>query len=299
MKLPDLEELLVLRGAARTLKLGTRGPARAWLLGSHRSSHRGRGLEFEEVRPYVAGDDPRSIDWRVTARRGRVHTKLFREERERPVWLLVDLNPSMFFGSRVQLKSVAAVRAAALLAWVAALGGDRVGALIAGPESIRVIAPRSREAGALPILNALVDLQPRAPRAAEQDSLRQALARLAPLVHPGSLVLAVSDFAALEEADRALWSGVAAHSECRWIVVSDALERQALPDGRFQAGDLGRAVSLDGASVRAPWLRAWQARASRIDSYAQSLRIELLPLDTAQSVTDTLSSSMGLAKPAA
>ena len=115
VKLPALEELLTLRAAARTLSLRAQGPARALLLGSHRSAHHGRGLEIEEVRPYVAGDDPRSIDWRVTARRGRVHTKLFREERERPVWLLVDLGASMFFGSKLQLKSMAAVRAAALL----------------------------------------------------------------------------------------------------------------------------------------------------------------------------------------
>src|ERR1700690_844521 len=101
MKLPDLVDLLALRGASRRLQL------------------RARGLEFEEVRPYAAGDDVRSIDWRVTARRGRVHTKLFREERERPVWLLVDLQPGMYFGSRVQMKSAMAVRAAALLAWIA------------------------------------------------------------------------------------------------------------------------------------------------------------------------------------
>jgi uncharacterized protein (DUF58 family) len=299
VKFPDVAELLILRGAARRLSLRTHGTARALLLGSYRSSHRGRGLEFEEVRPYVAGDDPRSIDWRVTARRGRVHTKLFREERERPVWLLVDLNPSMFFGSRTQLKSMAAVRAAALLAWVAALGADRVGAVIGGAPSIRVLAPRSREAGVLPILNALVELQPREPCAAPTRSLHRALQALMPLVHPGSLVLALSDFAELDEADRILWSTVAAHSECRWIFISDPLERQGLPAGRFRAGDSRHAVSLDGARVRPDWLRAWQARQSRTSSYAESLRIELLPLDTVQSVAETMASSMGLAKPAA
>ena len=113
------------------------------------AAQRGRGLEFQEVRPYVSGDDPRTIDWRVTARRGKPHTKLFREERERPVWLLADLNARMFFGTRRQLKSTVVVRAAALLAWSAALGGDRVGAVVAGAgllhESFRR-GPRSGRA---------------------------------------------------------------------------------------------------------------------------------------------------------
>ncbi|MGB6451891.1 MAG: DUF58 domain-containing protein, partial [Steroidobacteraceae bacterium] len=127
MILPDFEELLALRGFAQGLAMGSHRSRRVLSAGPHASSHRGRGLEFQEVRQYVPGDDPRSIDWRVTARRGRPHTKLFREERERPVWLLADLNPALYFGTRRQLKSAVVVRAAALLAWIAALGGDRVG----------------------------------------------------------------------------------------------------------------------------------------------------------------------------
>src|ERR1700689_2185101 len=175
MKAPALEELLALRAAARTLSLRAQGPARALLLGSHRSAHHGRGLEIEEVRPYVAGDDPRSIDWRVTARRGRVHTKLFREERERPVWLLVDLQPGMFFGSRIQMKSALAVRAAALLAWIAVAGGDWIGAVIRNGAQTRCLPPRTREAGVLPLLTELIALQPRAPAMPVAHNLRAAL----------------------------------------------------------------------------------------------------------------------------
>lgn len=299
MKLPDLPELLQLRGAARTLTLRAHGPARALLLGSHLSAHHGRGLEFEEVRPYAAGDDPRSIDWRVTARRGRVHTKLFREERERPVWLLVDLDTAMYFGSRTQLKSMVAVRAAALLAWVAASGGDRVGAVVVNTREIRVLPPRSREVGVLPLLNVLADLQPHAPGAPSADSLHRGVMALAPLVHPGSLVLALSDFARGRSADQGLWSAMAAHSECRWIWVRDALEIHALPDGRYRAGLAQRVVPLDGASVRPAWLAAWQEREAAINASAQSMRIELLRLDTSEEVANALSSALGLTKPAA
>jgi len=293
VKLPDVEELLALRGVARSLAFRSPGTARALRLGGHRSSHRGRGMEFEEVRPYVVGDDPRSVDWRVTARRGRIHTKLFREERERPVWLLVDLDSRMFFGSRVQLKSAAAVRAAALLAWIAALKGDRVGAVVVNSTSIRVLPPRTREASVLTILNTLVDMQPRAPGTLG-DALHRGLGTLAALAHPGSLVLALSDFATSQSSDDGLWSAVAAHSECRWLWISDALERQALPNGRFRAGWPQPLVSLDGAGVRTQWLNAWKERESRVTSTARALRIELVEIDTAQDAAERLAPSMRL-----
>ena len=299
MKLPDLEELLVLRGAARPLCLRARGRAQALLLGSHRSAHHGRGLEFEEVRLYAAGDDPRSIDWRVTARRGRVHTKLFREERERPVWLLVDLDTAMYFGSRAQLKSMVAVRAAALLAWVAASSGDRVGAVVVGARETRVLPPRAREAGVLPVLNLLTDLQPRAPGRSSTDSLHRGLMTLEPLVHPGSLVLVLSDFARGHSADRGHWSGLAAHSECRWIWIRDPLEAQSLPNGRYRAGFPDPVVTIDGASIRASWLAAWREREAWIRSTAQSMRIELMELDTAAEVAGELARSLQSPKTAA
>lgn len=292
MKLADLNDLLILRAAARQLTLRSRGPARALLLGSHHSAHRGRGLEFEEVRQYVPGDDPRSIDWRVTARRGRPHTKLYREERERPIWLLVDLNPTMYFGSRVQLKSTAAVRAAALLAWVGAHGGDRVGAAITNGTTTRCIAPRSREAGVLPVLNTLVELQPTAPATPSSRALHATLETLAPLVHPGSLVLVLSDFATLNERDDALFSRLAAHSECRLFWIFDPLERDGLPSGRFRGGLPGQVRVIDGRDVHAQWIAAWKQREARVTALAQRLMLPVTQVTTALPVEQALQESL-------
>ncbi|HEU4486521.1 MAG TPA: DUF58 domain-containing protein [Povalibacter sp.] len=288
MKLAELDDLLILRGAAHRLTLHSRGPARALLLGSHRSSQRGRGLEFEEVRQYVPGDDPRSIDWRVTARRGRPHTKLYREERERPVWLLVDLNPTLFFGSRLQLKSTLVVRAAALLAWVAARGGDRIGAAIANGHVTRCLAPRSREAGVLPILNALIELQPTQPAPPPPHSLGAALETVAPLVHPGSLILVLSDFATLDARDDAHFSRLAAHNECRLFWIMDPLEREGLPEGRFRGGFPGRIRTIDGRSVRDEWTAAWERRRQRVTALAQRLVLPVTELTTTQPVEQAL-----------
>lgn len=289
MIVPDLGELLALRGAAHGLSLQGRKATRAMLLGAHTSGQRGRGLEFQEVRPYVAGDDPRNIDWRVTARRGRPHTKLFREERERPVWLLVDLQPGLFFGSRLQLKSALAARTAALLAWVAALGGDRVGAVIAhGAAQTRILPARGRQTGVLPLLEALLQSQPKAPGQPSPLALEQAQRALLPLVRPGSQILAISDFAGLREEAGSLWTALAAHTDLRLFWVTDALEQEGLPNGRFRAGLPGRLRILDGMRVRACWRQAWQEREARIGALSQSTAAPVVRLDTRDPVERVL-----------
>ncbi len=125
-----VEDLIELQRHAGKIDLTHARSARARLAGNHLSRFRGRGMDYQESRAYQAGDDARSMDWRVTARTGKPHVKLYQEERERPVVLFLDLNPGMFFGSRGMLKSVVAARAAALIAWAAAAHGDRIGGLL-------------------------------------------------------------------------------------------------------------------------------------------------------------------------
>ncbi len=289
MIVPDLEELLALRGAAHGLSLHGRKTTHAPLLGAHSSAQRGRGLEFQEVRPYVAGDDPRNIDWRVTARRGRPHTKLFREERERPVWLLVDLQPGLFFGSRRQLKSALVARTAALLAWVAALGGDRVGAVIAhGAAETHILPARARQSGVLPLLDALLQSQPQAPGQPAPLALEAAVRTLLPLVRPGSQILAVSDFAGLRTEADSLWRALAAHGDLRLYWVADPLEEEGLPNGRFRAGLPGRLRILEGARVRERWRQTWREREARIAALSQRNAAPVVRLDTREAVEHVL-----------
>jgi len=289
MIVPDLTELLALRGAAHGMSLHGRKTARATLLGAHSSAQRGRGLEFQEVRPYVAGDDPRNIDWRVTARRGRPHTKLFREERERPVWLLVDLQPGLFFGTRRQLKSALVVRTAALLAWIASIGGDRVGAVIAhGEGQTRVLPARARQTGVLPLLEALLQSQPREPGQPAPLAMEAALRAVLPLVRPGSQILAISDFAGLREQADSLWRPLAAHGDLRLFWVTDPLEEEGLPNGRFRVGLPGRLRLLEGARVRERWRQAWREREARIAALSQRSAAPVIRLDTREPVERVL-----------
>ena len=138
----ELADLIALRYGARNLQIGKRKRALSVLAGPNKSNFRGRGIDFEEVRGYQPGDDIRTIDWRVTARTGSAHTKLFREERERPVLLVVDQRNSMFFGSQHCFKSVLAAQLASLLAWSALNNGDRVGGLVFNDNQHREFRPR-------------------------------------------------------------------------------------------------------------------------------------------------------------
>lgn len=289
MILPDLAELVALRGAAHNLSLHAHRPALARLQGGHRSAQRGRGLEFEEVRPYAPGDDARNIDWRVTARRGQPHTKLFREERERPVWLLADLHSGLFFGSRHQLKSALLLRSAALLAWVAAMGGDRLGALIANGRGQPILfPPRAREAGVLPVLQALAEAQPRSPGKPDPGSLNNALIALRALLQPGSLVLLLSDFSGLDDDTETQLAAIAFHNDCRLLWLVDPLENSGLPAGSYRVGLPGRLWWLDGDSSRSAWQEKWAVRERRLEDIARRFNLPLTRLDTRHPVIETL-----------
>lgn len=289
MILPDLQELVALRSAAHGLSLGAKRAALAQLQGGHRSVQRGRGLEFEEVRPYAEGDDRRSIDWRVTARRGRPYTKVFREDRERPVWLLADLHPGLYFGSKRQLKSALLLRAGAFFGWVACLSGDRFGAIIAqGKSRPQIFPPRSRHAGVLTVLQALVDAQPRAPGTPDLHSLNALLATLRPLIRPGSLVLLLSDFSGLDTDTEVLLSGVAARSDCRLLAISDPLESNGLPAGDYEVGLPGRSWWLNGLQIQPAWHRTWAEREQRISNLAQGFNLPLTHLQTPDAIMDVL-----------
>ncbi len=149
-------DLIGLQRYAGKIDLMHARSARARLAGNHLSRFRGRGMDYQESRAYQAGDDVRSMDWRVTARTGKPHVKVYQEERERPVVLFLDLNPGMFFGSRGMLKSVAAARAAALIAWAAAAHGDRIGALLFNGGYCD-LQPRGGKHGVLRLIRQVVE----------------------------------------------------------------------------------------------------------------------------------------------
>jgi uncharacterized protein (DUF58 family) len=275
-----LHELIGLREQAQRLDLAPRGRVLATRTGGHLSRFRGRGMEFDESRVYQPGDDPRNMDWRVTARVGTPHVKLFREERERPVWLLVDQGPTMRFGTRVAFKSVVAARAAALLGWAAVDRADRVGGLVFDETRHLERRPAARGAGLLPLLERLTE-EP-APAGRGYGSLEEAASHLIRLVRPGSLVAIISDFAGLRPESGRWAAQFAAGTELLLIMVHDPLEAAAPPPGRYPVTDGRRRGILDLTATRSrdDYDRRFAVRAETLEHLARRYRAHLLHLAT-------------------
>jgi uncharacterized protein (DUF58 family) len=120
--------------------------------GDIRSAFKGRGMEFEEVRLYGFGDDVRDIDWRVTARHGNTYTKVFSEEKDREVYVVLDLSPYMVFGTKKELKSVAASKLAAMLGWQSVINKDRFGLLLYDGVVTRLFKAQNNQKSLMSIL---------------------------------------------------------------------------------------------------------------------------------------------------
>ncbi|MGV8943960.1 DUF58 domain-containing protein [Thermomonas sp.] len=247
---PTLPELIALRGLVQ----GRRGARRGHhgVQGHALSSLRGRGMEYAESREYAQGDDARHIDWRLTARSGRTHTKLFQAERERLSLIVADTTPDLYFGTRVRFKSVQAARAGALAAWLAVRDGDRIAALRGSPRDAPV-APASGPRGALRVLDALVRWYSRPP---EDDSgLATALDHARRLLRPGSRIVVLADPASVATVPPQTWPALAMHHELVVLLLTDPLERQP-PKSRlpFASIDGQRTeLGLDAAVTRQRW----------------------------------------------
>ncbi|MEI6094438.1 MAG: DUF58 domain-containing protein [Gammaproteobacteria bacterium] len=217
-------ELIALAAQAQRVHYPPKGYAAR--IGLHQSRVRGRGMDFSEARNYQAGDEVRHMEWRMTARTGRPHVKVYHEERERPVLLVVDFCTSMFFGTRVAFKSVIAARLAAILAWTAAEQGDRVGGLLYSEEEHRAFTPRTRRAGVLPFLAGLSHYSQANQPLSDQgtQAFDQALTRIQRLLKPGSIVVIISDFYHWQDHHERLLRRLSGHHDLLAYHICDPLE---------------------------------------------------------------------------
>jgi len=270
-------ELLLYQSYAHLLDLKPKRQARAQLAGSYLSKIKGRGMEFDEARHYQAGDDIRAIDWRVTARTGKTHTKIYREERERPVFIFCDFRSTMRFGTQWVFKSIQAAHLSSLIAWAAIKRGDKVGALLFDDDSHQEIKPKSRKRAVLSLTHGLVTMhaKPQATASREQlaASFEQACMRLRRLAKPGSLVYLLSDFTALTDAAIQHLGELRRHCEIQAVQINDPLE-MALPDNAaagtvtLSDGESKQALNLSDKTLVAQYK---QQREAHISSLHKSL----------------------------
>jgi len=174
----------------RQLQLQTRYPVEHLLAGEYRSVFKGRGMDFDEIRPYEPGDDVRTIDWNVTARTGHPHIRRYIEERELAVWFLVDTSASCRTGHGERTKWDAMHEITALLALSATRNNDRTGLILFSDRVEQVIPPRKGRLHAMRLLNDLLKAEP----LGRATDLQPALDALAHLARRRSLVFIISDF---------------------------------------------------------------------------------------------------------
>lgn len=263
------------------------------MLGQHQSRQLGRGMDFSEVRQYQPGDDIRTIDWRVTARTGKPHTKLFSEEREKPVVLYLDFSSSMAFGSQLLLKSVQMAHMASLIAWLSVTQQDRIGAVIDTGNELIELKPTARNRGALALLQTLVTCHQsliNQPSRNDQDISHalQALARLCP---KGSEIILLSDFSRLTTQHEPKLSRLCQHNRVRMVQISDPLERgQTGFRGTEQVSNQNDTRWLDFSSrkTRQGIERAFSEQQQHLIQLTQKMGISFSSLSSEQALTQQL-----------
>ncbi|MDP3814734.1 DUF58 domain-containing protein [Pseudomonas sp.] len=297
----SLGELIEMRHRVREVQLFSTPARRSPLIGLHHSKLRGRGVDFDQVRVYQAGDDVRSIDWRVTARTQEPHTKLFHEERERPIYILVEQSKRLFFGSGLMFKSVLAAQAASLIGWAALGHNDRIGGLVFGDLEHHEIKPRRSKQSLLQLLNRLT----RANQAlcsdsqGSRDSFGLALRRAREVLRPGSLVVILCDERTLSDSSEQQLLLLARHTDLLLLPLSDPLDHALPAAGLLRFTEQGAQLELDtqDAELRQAYRSLGEARQARWQRLAQKLGVPLLALSTQREMIEQLREHLNAQRP--
>lgn len=240
---PTLKQLISLEYlvASTGFTLLPKQPVNSILAGRHSSKLRGRGLDFSEVRTYISGDDIRDIDWKVTARVGKTHIKLFTEEKDKPIYLYIDLTPTMFFGSKLYTKSSIACQLATIAAFKVLKNGDRFGGVIFSEDGIDTIKPQRNRKSILRYISKLSESAKRLATdlptiSSKERSFEQNLLRSGSFTSQNSVVVIISDFYQLTSKSKEILTDISKHNDLILAQVSDDMERE-LPSGDILLSD--------------------------------------------------------------
>ena len=297
----SLAQMIKLRYGARELTGFPKIQARQMLAGGHKSRFRGRGMDFDQVRIYQPGDDVRSIDWRVTARTQVPHTKIFSEERERPILVISDLRGPMFFGSQ-RLKSVVACEISAALAWAGLAANDRAGGLVFGSQQQVDIKSRRSHHAVLQFIHALHEyssqlLEPQPDRYSLGDILEESRR----FILPGSTVFIFSDFHDLDSSCERHLFELARHGNLNFCHVYDNIETELPPPSLYAVTDGQQRIMLDSSNkqLRQQFVDAFSQRSQHLRKLSEQLSAGLLSFNSAENVMSVLARAYGKRRNAA
>ena len=306
------QSLIQLRLHANQIPLDS-GKIHAKQGGAYLSSFKGRGMEFDESRIYQAGDDIRNMDWRVTARTGSPHTKVFREERERPILLWLDLSSSMMFATRNKFKSVIASEIAALIAWSAATNNDRIGGLIFSADEHIEIKPRRGKTAALDFIGRCtkhsawnnhkwITQKTGAQSAAKRSDPEQtpdktdAVSRLRSVTHPGSLIFMISDFRDMNEKTFAHIANISRNNDIIMIKITDPIEIDLPASGSYKLTDGVNELQIQTSSrkTRDEYHRRYLEHDQQLKKFSRQNRIHLIDISTDDDIIEKLKIGLGI-----
>jgi uncharacterized protein (DUF58 family) len=294
-----LKDLIQARHHIGNLWGNRRTRSYALLAGGERSPFKGRGIDFEESRRYQPGDDVRLMDWRVTARTNQPHLKIFREERERPVFMVVDDRQAMHFGTKVAFKSVVAAQAAALLGWASHARGDRVGGVVFAESDHVELRPKGGRKGILQLLNVLAN------RSSESSvrnpepgvsaiSFRSALNRVLKGARPGSLIFLFSDFREWDQQAKTALLRLGAHHEVVAVFIYDQMEQIAPPPGSYPITD-GQSYGMlqtHSSQIAQAYAEAFHTRFEEVRRLCRSRGIGFVPMSTHEDISSQLTKGL-------
>jgi uncharacterized protein (DUF58 family) len=295
----DVAALVKLRHEAKGFSFLPQQPLNSLLSGRKRSRLRGRGLDFEELRHYRPGDDIRSMDWRVTNRTGKPHVRVYTEERDRPVLLVVDQRLAMFFGSQHTMKSVTAAQLAALGAWRVLDQGDRVGAILFNDSEIRQLKPSRSQRSVLSMLSQLATMNQQLTANSTQPTQPARLQQVVELVERMTghdyLVIIISDFDGWNAQALAGIKRVAQHNDLVAGLVFDPLERDisgasnlVVSDGRYQLQ-----LQPEKQALGHRFEESFHSSVSDLQAELRKHKMPVLPINTVDPVFEQLRAQMG------
>jgi uncharacterized protein (DUF58 family) len=281
----SLQDLLTMESMARGFSfLSRKQKVKSILGGKHASKLRGRGLDFEEVRNYVAGDDIRNIDWKVTARTKQTHTKVFSEEKEKPALIIVDQSKSMFFGSQHKTKSFVAAELAALAAFRILKEGDRVGGVVFADNGIDVVFPKRDRKNIFRFFEQIVkrnkELETSKPINYDV-ALKDIFAKVRNIISHDFLILIISDFHRYSPEVIKEIAYMSRHNDVILAKVFDPLERD-IPNTQIVAGSENLQSILKGnqKKVRARFKEGFDEEYQCFEGQMKKYRIPMFMIDT-------------------
>lgn len=246
-----LDELIEQRRYVAYLKALTSRLAVSNQAGDVKSAFKGRGVELEEVRGYTFGDDVRDIDWRITARKDMPYTKLYAEEKDREIYVLLDLSPYMVFGTRKELKSVAAAKIAGLLGWLALGNKDRFGCIIFDGKNNYVFKPKNHQGNLIAIFKKIAAVSQDVLRKTDEpltDGFAKTVKLLQQNIKTQATVFVVSDFNHFDDALKKAIAGMARRTKVFMVNVFDVLEENPPKGGEYMAADYGKRLVFNSDS---------------------------------------------------